>query len=71
MAGHDGVRQTRKIPARTQGKQVLLVEDNAVNQKVSAGLLKSLGCAVDVAGNGREAVAVTASKSYDLIWTTI
>jgi CheY-like chemotaxis protein len=37
--------------------RVLLVEDNMVNQKVGVRMLESLGCEVDVAGNGLEAIA--------------
>lgn len=36
--------------------RVLLVEDNTVNQKVGVRMLESLGCEVDVAGNGLEAI---------------
>ncbi|CAI9412632.1 response regulator [Nocardioides sp. T2.26MG-1] len=38
------------------GVRILVVEDNEVNQMVAAGLLKNLGCTVDVAGDGVEAV---------------
>jgi PAS domain S-box-containing protein len=41
-----------------QGLHVLVVEDNQVNQLVAVGLLESLGCEVDVAADGVEAVAL-------------
>lgn len=39
-----------------KGKTVLLVEDNAVNQKVGERMLRSLGCETVLAANGLEAV---------------
>jgi CheY-like chemotaxis protein len=50
------------------GRRVLLVEDNLVNQKVGAALLGKLGCRVDVASNGREALDMAAQLPYDLIF---
>ncbi|HYF71879.1 MAG TPA: response regulator, partial [Nocardioides sp.] len=38
------------------GVRILVVEDNEVNQMVAAGLLQNLGCTVDVAVDGVEAV---------------
>jgi len=38
------------------GLQVLVVEDNKLNQKVIVKLLEKMGCTVDVAGNGKEAL---------------
>jgi PAS domain S-box-containing protein len=55
-------------PPRFANRRVLLVEDNIVNQKVGAALLGKLGCRVDVAANGREAVAMAAQLPYDLIF---
>jgi PAS domain S-box-containing protein len=51
-----------------QGLRVLVVEDNAVNQKVAAMLLGRLGVRADVAGHGREAVEMTRMIRYDLVF---
>jgi signal transduction histidine kinase/CheY-like chemotaxis protein len=48
--------------------RVLVVEDNAVNQMVAARLLEKLGCRVDVAANGREAVEMVCLLPYDAIF---
>ncbi len=47
--------------------RVLLAEDNAVNQKVAVRMLENLGCQVDVAVNGREAVEKVEQCLYDLL----
>jgi CheY-like chemotaxis protein/HPt (histidine-containing phosphotransfer) domain-containing protein len=46
---------------------VLLAEDNLVNQRVTRAQLQRLGCEVDVAGDGREAIEATARRPYDLV----
>lgn len=46
---------------------ILLVEDNKVNQEVAMGVLMSLGCDVDVAENGLEALHAFNRNSYDLV----
>jgi len=48
--------------------RVLIVEDNAVNQTIAARLLEKLGCRVDVAANGREAVEMVDLLPYDAIF---
>ena len=48
--------------------RVLVVEDNPVNQKVAAKMLEKLGCRVDVAANGREAVEGLARIQYLLVF---
>ena len=49
------------------GARVLVVDDSAVNQRVAALPLEKLGCRVDVAGNGLEAVDMVARLPYDLV----
>ncbi len=39
-----------------EGKKILLVEDNELNQEIAATILEERGFAVDVAGDGTEAV---------------
>jgi signal transduction histidine kinase/DNA-binding response OmpR family regulator len=54
---------------RFRGRQprILVVEDNAVNQRVAARMLQKLGCHADVAGNGVEAIEAVLRLRYDLI----
>jgi CheY-like chemotaxis protein len=47
--------------------RVLLVEDNPVNQEIGAAMLASLGCRVDTAANGAEAVRMNTEASYDVV----
>ncbi|MCF3649449.1 ATP-binding protein [Opitutaceae bacterium LMO-CP1] len=47
--------------------RLLVVDDNAVNQKVACMLLKRLGYVADSVGNGLEALQALDQKTYDLI----
>ena len=49
------------------GADLLLAEDNAINQLVACELLKDAGLRVDVADNGRIAVAMAQKRHYDLV----
>jgi two-component system sensor histidine kinase/response regulator len=54
--------------APSPGCRVLLAEDNAVNQRVAVLMLERLGCRVDVAGNGLEALDLSGRLPYDIIF---
>lgn len=49
------------------GLRVLLVEDNAVNRKVAAALLKKLGCICHIAEDGAQGLAMLRQTDVDLI----
>ena len=49
------------------GARVLVVEDNVVNQKVALYMLEDLGCSVEVASNGREALEAISKTPFDLV----
>jgi CheY-like chemotaxis protein len=55
-------------PAAANLVRVLVAEDNSVNQLVAVRLLERLGCRVDVAGNGAEAVQMATRLPYSLIF---
>lgn len=48
-------------------RRILLAEDTLVNQKLALHLLGKIGCVVDLATNGREAVQMARATDYDLI----
>ncbi|HVH64325.1 MAG TPA: response regulator [Candidatus Dormibacteraeota bacterium] len=47
---------------------VLVVDDNAANQKVAVRMIERLGYQVDVAGTGGEAVSMVANGRYDMVF---
>lgn len=47
--------------------RVLLVDDNYINQEISVSMLTELGCIVEIANNGIEAIAMAGQTRYDAI----
>jgi PAS domain S-box-containing protein len=50
-----------------KGLSVLVVEDNPVNLKLITMMLLKYGCAVDMCGDGQEALSKVKDKRFDLI----
>ena len=48
--------------------RVLLVEDNLVNQTVATHQLRKLGCEIEIAGNGLEALAAWQRGAHDVVF---
>ncbi|GGY04651.1 hypothetical protein GCM10007160_35380 [Litchfieldella qijiaojingensis] len=51
--------------------RLLLVEDNPVNQQVAVAMLERLGCRVEVAANGGEALRMAPNGDYALIFMDV
>lgn len=49
------------------GRRILVADDNSVNLHVARRMLEKLGCRVDVAMDGREALAMHQAQPYELI----
>jgi signal transduction histidine kinase/CheY-like chemotaxis protein len=62
-----GAERTPEMPARPLGGRVLLVDDHPMNLRLGETLLGLLGCQVDVAATGEEAVQAAAAQVYDAI----
>ncbi|WP_417317226.1 response regulator [Emcibacter sp.] len=63
-----GRRRDNSSDLNLTGRQILLVEDNAVNQMVAASMLEKYGCHVTPAGNGKEALTLSRKHVFDLIF---
>ena len=63
-------RALPRVPAsaRSGRPRILVVEDNAVNQKVAMAMLENLGYQPEVAGNGLEAVEACSRIAYDAVF---
>jgi CheY-like chemotaxis protein len=63
-------RLAAKVPAAHpgEGSRVLLVEDNAVNRKVGRMMLERLGCAVEIAADGQQALDMLGLRPYDVVF---
>ena len=57
-----GPAQTEIFSCEPLSARVLLVEDNQLNREVASAMLSLLGCTVETAGNGFEAVETVRRK---------
>lgn len=60
-------RQFDETMAQKHPLRILLVEDNAINQKVALRMLERLGYRADIAGNGLESLEALQRQPYDTI----
>ncbi|EFL50050.1 multi-sensor hybrid histidine kinase [Solidesulfovibrio fructosivorans JJ]] len=59
-------------PPASQGAcRVLVVEDDQVNQLAAKGLLEKMGCTVDLADDGEQAVAAVARQRFDCVFMDV
>ncbi|MCB2408761.1 PAS domain S-box protein [Hymenobacter lucidus] len=70
MASRD---RSHEIMRLETAPRVLLVDDNPINQKVAVRLLDKLGCQIDVASDGFEAIskATAPTGQYEIIFMDI
>jgi CheY-like chemotaxis protein len=47
--------------------RILVVEDNAINQKVALGFLKMIGCDTATADNGQQGIEALQGEEFDLV----
>lgn len=71
----DTLQQEVKVVASISSSKptlrVLLVEDNLINQKAFSVMLKKMGCSVEMASNGIEAIEKYADDKFDIIFMDI
>ncbi|HIE56313.1 MAG TPA: response regulator, partial [Chromatiaceae bacterium] len=67
-----GASERAEAPAQaiqpTPRSRILLVEDNAVHQMITMSMLETLGCEVELARGGEEAVAKAGEQHFELIF---
>ena len=72
-AGHTATKHTIQQPDQSKQEvlfdaEILIVEDHVVNQRLAQQMLKDLGCHVETADNGQQAVDAIQTKRYDLVF---
>ncbi|MBF0224712.1 MAG: response regulator [Desulfobacterales bacterium] len=52
---------------RLKGTKILVAEDNVTNQEIAKAVLEGAGIAVEIANNGKEAINVLQTSSFDAV----
>lgn len=64
-------RLTKRKTKMTTAPLILLVEDDRIAQIVAKKILEGIGCTVEVASTGEDAIKMASEKDYALIFTDI
>jgi signal transduction histidine kinase/CheY-like chemotaxis protein/HPt (histidine-containing phosphotransfer) domain-containing protein len=67
-SGSDKRSMAASAPLPCYSARVLVAEDNVVNELVVRELLERLGCSVEVARSGDEAIRMVAEQTFDLVF---
>jgi PAS domain S-box-containing protein len=67
VASQVGPRKTEAKRTSFPGLKVLVAEDNKINQKVTSRLLEKMGCQVDLAADGAQAIRNLETSPYDVV----
>ena len=61
------LNEDQLLEKKLRGRTLLLVEDNEINQLVAQEILEQVGMRVTIANNGREALDILESQTFDAI----
>jgi signal transduction histidine kinase/NO-binding membrane sensor protein with MHYT domain/CheY-like chemotaxis protein len=67
LTTHDAQVENAKVMENKKQLPILVVEDNIINQKVVAGMLKKLGYGIEVVNNGQECLDKYHSDKHSLV----
>lgn len=67
LLGQERSRYAAARPDEPLGMHILLAEDNPINQEVAREILRQMGCEVEIAENGRDALQMIGSDHFDLV----
>jgi len=65
--GRAATKRNNRKPTKNPPLRILVAEDNGANQLLMRLMLEQLGCAIDLAANGYEALDCVQRQPYDLI----
>ena len=67
VASLEAPEQEEAVDSPLGKLRILLTEDNMTNQKVASLMLRKLGCTIEVANNGEQALTALADQDFDLV----
>jgi len=67
------IQHQRREEQKTQldNLKILLVEDDRVNQMVAIKMLEKLNCNISIANNGQEAIDISSTHKFDIVFMDI